>query len=140
MHRSTPVFLTAISFLMVGLVFGSRSGAQTDCDTPHCGPYSEDTNGGCLGPDDPFCSGGGSEQCQTWIGGGWCTGSDNGTDWTTTCWSGEPPEGEAECLAQTFCDDGSIVQCEGDYTAKADIAGVRCQDTGSDLGTTDYCP
>lgn len=27
--------------------------------TPHCGPYSEDPGNGCLGPDDPFCNGGG---------------------------------------------------------------------------------
>jgi hypothetical protein len=80
--------------------------------------------------------------CQTWIEGGWCFGSGGGVDWTTTCWEGEPPEGEAECLAQTFCDDenDTIVECEGEYTAKADSAGVRCLDSGGDLGVTDYCP
>lgn len=96
---------------------------------------------GCMGPQDPFCSGGGALACWTIIGGGLCIGD----SWSSTCWNGDPEPGMAQCYATTACFDSNgevtgSVECEGDYSSQSDGSGVVCRDTGSDPGTSVYCP
>ena len=82
----------------------------------------------CLGEGDPFCV------CSGVIGGENCSGSGHGRTWGVQC-------EDDSCYAWIDCgDEEGVIDCEGDYTAQADYTGVRCRDTGSDLGERESCP
>jgi hypothetical protein len=88
--------------------------------------YADDCIGGNL--EDPFCT------CSGVIGSGYCDGTNSewGRSWDVNCTADA-------CEAATYCDDGTFVTCEGDYSASADRTGVNCRDTGSASIESDYC-
>lgn len=104
-------------------------------------PYNGGSEYDCVGGawDDPVCV------CIRVIGDeGACTGKkttpEDGGEETVVSWGTECKTDAALCVAWTVCEDGTRLQCLGEYKASADEAGVRCLDSGSDnLPNQEYC-
>lgn len=123
--RTVVGFLVVALVLMVSVALIHARYQVDDKDSEYdCDQFSTD----------PLCA------CESIIGDeDWCSGLKNpgGDDyqsWGTGCIE------EGLCHAHTNCEDGSRVECDGEFKVQADEAGVRCYDTGSDPGTWDYCP
>ncbi len=125
-----PLRRVAVALAVLALVFVAFAAVNAMIKTDVHGTNDYDCTDNAT---DPYCA------CMSTIGDErWCAASKDNDDGGDQTWGTECSD--SDCAGVTNCPNGTQVSCSGEYRAFADEAGVRCQDTGSDPGTTRYCP